>query len=578
MRDPNDGQKREGIMKRGMALILALLMLLGLTACGGKKEPAIDLSGKLAQLPGKQETPPQQDTPAVKPEIPGKPSDQPDSPELPDEPEPGPTLDSYFDPTDHPHEGFDLTVFDGIYRAKLPQGEDEETWLQITGYNDFIMLEYHGMMEGSIYRFWAEEFWPGEGWYTSTEQDTVSGKSQIFSSMGPSGSYTGLPQNRCITLTEDGVVLNYDDSDAEYFARDDGFAGGHTAPAELRERFGEEVHLDFDYQYDSRDVLGSWGIWTGWHAGCMTFREDGTFSMYWKTPNQPIQVYNGVFGFQRSSGNLEIMAEQIGYGGYPYYASWEWTFDEFGSLEVCDYDGNLMDGNYWCWPVTEAFFTTMDGDTALGYLTEHVSEQGDYADQYGTEYSYYYSLPNFYASDHRDLQRINRMINEQFEPIIEEELQAMENGEFLSYDFVDWQSAVYHGVLFLHVYAYAFDWEEHAVFYIDMETMEQMEPEAMLERLGLEEDDFLDTIRVRAEETFLDLFSELPEEDRALYGYDTCLAQTVSDEFVNLDLPIFVDRYGVITVYLKISSMAGSGVMWVPDCPFEPIYEEEAVG
>ena len=69
------------------------------------------------------------------------------------------------------------------------------------------------------------------------------------------------------------------------------------------------------------------------------------------------------------------------------------------------------------------------------------------------------------------------------------------------------------------------------------------------------------------------------EEDREDFGYYDCLEQTVSDEFVNLDLPVFVDGSGNICVYVKISSMAGSGIICTPDCIFEShgVYEE-AVG
>ena len=571
-------------MKKSIALFLVLTMLLSLAACG-KQEQSIDLSCKLDKLPTKQEQIEMPETPAVtEPEKPGKENNKTEKPEEPEsivDPEPSQGLDAYDNPSDHPHEGFDLTVFDGIYRANLPQGDDEETWLQITGFNDFIMLEYHGLMDGSIYRYWAEEFWPGEGWYTSTKTDTVSGKSQQFSSMAQYENYSGLPQNRCITLTDDGVVLNYDDSDAEYFTRDDGFAGGHAAPEEMRERFGEDVHLDFDYQYDSKNVLGTWGFWTGWDAACVTFAEDGTFSMVWKNPGKPIAVYTGVYGFGTNSGNLEIHAERIGYGGYPYYANWEWSIDDWGDLNVYDYGCGLVDGEYWFWQVEEDFFTAMTADTALGYIVESYYDMGSYTDQYGSEYSYYYSLPNFYYSDHRDLEQINRMIDAFYYPIIETELNAMEVGEILTYDMVDWQSAVYNGVLFLHVYAYTYDWEEHDVFYIDVETMEQLQPEEMLERMGIAEDAFLDAVRTRAEELFVNYFSAMPEEEREQYGYYDCLEQTVSDDFVNVDLPIFVDNIGQITVYVKLSSMAGSGIVWAPNCVFEPFYgdyEEEAVG
>ncbi|MBP3634181.1 MAG: hypothetical protein J6J43_06380 [Oscillospiraceae bacterium] len=560
-------------MRRVLALLLAVLMVFSMAACGKDDSSLADRANKIGEIKTQAEQ--QKETQEKEHE-----KSEGNEGEWVD-PEPSQGLAAYDDPSDHPHEGMDLTVFDGIYRAKLPQGEDEETWLQIKGYNDFVMLEYHGMMEGSVYRYWAEEFWPGEGWYTSTEKDTVSGKSQIFSSMAQYENYSELPQNRCITLTDDGVVLNYDDSDAEYFVRDDSFDGGHTEPKEMRIRLGEDVHLDFSYQYDSKDVVGTWGFWDGWQAVCLTFAEDGSFSMFWKEPNKPIAVYEGVYGFGRNSGNLVVHAERLGYGGYPYAADWEWYVDDYGYINISDNDMVIMAGIYNFWPVEDDFFTVLDADTALGYIVANLTDSGEYTDQYGGEYTYYYSLPQFYHSENQDLQKINEQITEFYYPIMETEQKAMEAGEILSYDLIDWQSSVYKGVLFLHVYAYTYDWEEHSIFYVDVDTLEQLDASEVLKRLEISEDAFLDAARTRAEEIFHYTFDELPEEDREAYGYYDCLEQTVSDEFVNLDLPIFVDRHGEITVYLKISHMAGSGLMWEANNIFGEFYGdymEEAVG
>lgn len=545
--------------KRMLALLLAVLMVFSMAGCG--KKP-LDPTDKIPQI----------EKPVEKPE-------ESEAPEAPTDPEPSQGLDAYDDPCDHPHEGNDLTVYDGIYRAKLPQSEDEETWLQIKGYNDFIMLEYHGLMEGSVYRYWAEEFWPGEGWYTEIGKDSVSGKSQLFTSMGQYENYSELPRNRCITLTDDGVVLNYDDSDAEYFERADGFEG-HADAEEMRARLDEDVHLDFDYQYDSKNVVGSWGFWDGWQAACLTFAEDGSFSMFWKEPNKPIAVYEGVYGFGTNSGNLVIHAERLGYGGYPYVADWEWYVDEWG-LNLSDEAGIILDGMWTFWPVEEDFFTVLDADTALGYIVANLTESGEYTDQYDGAYTYYFSLPQFYYSEHQDLQNINEQIVDFYYPIIEEERNAMEAGEILSYDLIDWQSMVYKGILFLHVYALTYDWEEHDIFYVDVDTMEQVDASEVLKRLEISEEEFLDAARTRAEEIFISTFDEMPEEDREAYGYYDCLEQTVSDEFVNLELPIFVNRHGEITVYLKIASMAGSGLMWEGNNIFGEYYgayKEEAVG
>lgn len=590
-------------MRKIIALLLVLLMLMSLAACkGGENENSVNRPDE-TEVSVTSERPVKDKPVKEKPEKevseaensedaenntkrPGKetlnkkPSvlDKINNALENKDPEPSQGLDAYEFPADHPHEGKDLTVFDGTYHSEYPHNEDDETWVEVTGFNDFILLEFYGLMEGSVYRFWAEEFWPEDGWYTDKDDEYVSGKSQSFSSMAQYENYSELPQKRGIGLTDKGILLDWGANEAEHFIRDDGFVGGHSSAEELRTVLGDEVHLNFDYQYDSRNAVGNWATWNSDEAVNLVLSEDGSFKMFLKTMGQPIEVYEGAYGFGENSGNLVIAAERAGFDMYPYTADWEWYIDEYGFINLTDHEGSIFEGELCLWPVEEEFFTAMTSDTAMGYMVETVHADGEYTDQYGTDYIYYFSIPEFIDSDNKKLEEINDSIYELYFPIIDSEMNAMDAGEVLAYDYVDWELEAYNGVLFLHVFAFTYDWEEHSIFYIDTDTLEPMGTEEMLKRIGLSEKEFLDTVRVRAEEVFIETFSEIPEEEREAYGYYDCLEQTVSDAFVNLDLPVFVDRYGDIRVYLKLSSMAGSGVMWVPDYPFGMTMDGEGIG
>ena len=552
------------MIKRMISLILAVLLTVGFAACGseeieGQSSPVKENTSAVSKKPKAEESSQKEEPSAAQS------SAQDDTETEYTDPEPSQGLDAYAFPADHPHEGKDLTVFDGIYRAEAPAEDFDETWVEITGFNDFILLEYFGVMEGSVCSFEAEEFWPDDGWYTDTTADAVSGKSQRFSSMGPDG-YFGLPEACGICLTADGVRLDRS-GETEELIRDSGLTGGHTDAETMRSVLGDSARFDFDVQHHNFDVVGSWGYWNGISAMNLQLSEDGTFRLFRKYAGEPIEVYKGVYGFTGNSAGLAVYAERAGFGGEPYIADIEWYIDELG-INLMDTDGVFFDEEVNLWAVEYDFFTGLNRDRAVGYVFESLCEEGEYTDQYDTTYLYSYRLPKFYGSDHAELEEINDAILSGYMPIIEGEFNAMDIGEFLSYDYVGYEIDAYEGVLFLHVYAYTYDWEEHSVFYIDTETMKPIEPVEMLSRIGITETEFLDTVRERAREVFEMTFSEIPEEEREVYGYDECLEETVSETCVNVDLPVFVDHFGDIRVYLRISSPAGSGTMYVPEYPF----------
>ena len=503
---------------RVLALLLAVLMALSISACS-RPEP-----------------------------IP------PDDPGIP-----GPEIVSSPAESDH-------AVFSGTYRDPVPEQEGETSYVEITAYDEFILLEHFLCMDGSVYSFWAEEFWPDTDYYPAGEYPSAYGKSQTFSSMTGLDLYGDAPKNRSITLTEDGVVLNYDDSDAEYYILENSFSG-HSSAEDMQGFLGEDMLRDFDCGTDA--VLGTWSFGDGPDAFCLTFSEDGSFAMLRKSPGKPVEAYRGAFAFGQYSGDLEIFAERIGSGKYPYRVNWEWSAAD-GSLTLRDEAGTLLvpGKEYTFRPVQDRFFTQLEQQDALSYVYSICDSSGSYTDRYETEYFYRYALPQFYGCSDA-VTEVNQSIADTFSPLIEMEQTAMEAGEFISYDAVDWEAEIFEGVLYLHVYAVSFDREEHAAFYLDTATGELLDTEQVLDRLLLDPDYFLQAVSDGAEEVYLEFHKGIPKEEREAYGYYDMLQWTVSQDAVNFDLPIFVDRSGSIAVYAKIGTLAGAGMMWEVLRPFD---------
>lgn len=450
-----------------------------------------------------------------------------------------------------PEEEPEIPVFDGIYRDLVSEQEGETGYVQITSYDDFILLEHFLCMEGSVYSFWAEEFWPYEGNY---QADQIYGLSQTFSMQTSGDLYDTMPQNRSIALTDEGVVLNYDDADAEYYVKDETFSG-HSTAEELQQMLGEDTA-----SADDR-VFGIWSYKDGYEAGCVTFREDGIFSFLWKTPGEPVEIYHGVF--TEEAGTAQIMAEKAGDGTYPHYMEWNWSVDEYGGLSLA-----INEKVITFHPLGTPFTMDMEQRDAMAYAGSWYDMSDTYTDQYDTFYMYTYRLPQFYGDD-AAVMAVNQQIMDDYSPLIEEELQAMLQGEFLTFTDVNWESDIYEGILYLHVWAESFNWQEHSAYYYDVEEGVFLTGEEVVDRLLIDRDYFLEAVRESAEDVFTEYFADIPKEEREEYGYYEMLEWTVSAEAVNFQLPIFVNRWGSIAVYARIGSMAGASEFRTVLYPFD---------
>ena len=109
------------------------------------------------------------------------------------------------------------------------------------------------MMEGSTVFYWAEEFWPDE---PGDQTESLTGKSQEFSSMfGGVDSYEALPMNRSITLTEEGVAIEYDGLGREDYIKDDSLPRPHDSKEAMAEMMSENIAqtvMDYDDEWDEK--------------------------------------------------------------------------------------------------------------------------------------------------------------------------------------------------------------------------------------------------------------------------------------------------------------------------------------
>lgn len=197
-------------------------------------------------------------------------------------------------------------------------------------------------------------------------------------------------------------------------------------------------------------------------------------------------------------------------------------------------------------------------------MDKSMFEQGAYTDDLGNDYTYSYGLPCIKA-DTPAARAINRDIDETFGAHIREAEDAMDKGLSLGVVSVGYYGQVWEDVLTLVIIEHT-DWafDDYGVYCYEVSTGTWLSTPMLLEKMGVDSEDFLDICRQQFRQYFMDEYSEIPEDQRQAYGYYDGLNRVDTHRYVNLDLQTYPDVDGDLVVIAPIVSLAGADYYYHP--------------
>ena len=216
-------------------------------------------------------------------------------------------------------------------------------------------------------------------------------------------------------------------------------------------------------------------------------------------------------------------------------------------------------------PVTEAPTAAptepLDPWTLMG---ESLFEQGSYTDEFGYQYSYSYALPCVNA-DTAGARDINAAIDSTFGTMIRQAKEGMEQHLTLALSSVGYYGAVWEDVLTLVVMG-SWDWSftDYGVYCYEASTGRVLDTPALLAKMGISQEAFLECCRVRFRAYFEDMYKDIPADQREEYGYSMFLSRVDGPEYVNLELKVYPNENGELVVIAPIVSMAGADYYYHP--------------
>ena len=200
---------------------------------------------------------------------------------------------------------------------------------------------------------------------------------------------------------------------------------------------------------------------------------------------------------------------------------------------------------------------TPDTSYEAPQITELYNEDFDYTDGVGNGGHYTYRVPQI-ESDTQGAEAINKAISDEYGPIVDSVLEAVEDKVSLSCFYVAWESYQYENILSLVVSCgWDSDVSEYNVFLYDIASGQQFTTADLLKALDVDEAAFLEEVRRAAAAKFDAQYGAIAGGDT-----DEFLTErrdwTLSDENVNMDVRTYADGAGKLHVVLPSGSIAGA--------------------
>ena len=157
-------------------------------------------------------------------------------------------------------------------------------------------------------------------------------------------------------------------------------------------------------------------------------------------------------------------------------------------------------------------------------VCELYSEDGYYVDDVGNRETYSYHLPQINA-DTPAAAEINAEIAEEFGSLIETQYHNMEGG----YSLWSWHT----------------EWEAY------------WNGSQLLEQKGISKEEYLQRLTEKVKQVFEKVCPQIPEGVKTELTRDKLLEETLS--WLDPEQPMFINQYGEIETFVKITTIAGAG-------------------
>ncbi len=187
-------------------------------------------------------------------------------------------------------------------------------------------------------------------------------------------------------------------------------------------------------------------------------------------------------------------------------------------------------------------------------------EEGALTDSEGFEYDYCYRLPSIDA-DTPDARAINEEIAASYGAAMKESLALIRRGELPDYTEIAYDAYRGGGILSLVLraaYGYG-PYGDYSVYLYEPASGRRLQNEDLLQLQGLSEEEALIALRRAAAQLFDDLYADYWHqiEDTRSGAFQQMRSETLSQRYLNLDVPLYIDGGALCAVACICDYMVG---------------------
>lgn len=182
------------------------------------------------------------------------------------------------------------------------------------------------------------------------------------------------------------------------------------------------------------------------------------------------------------------------------------------------------------------------------------NQSGSYTDSLGNTYSYFYNIPML-SSSTGDALQLNQYLMDTLDPVVQQELDAMQEGVSLTVTSVDYHAYVTGSIVsVIASVRYPNDYIDYCVVNFDAAAGAEADTQCLLEYAGLSEEDFISAATAALDSYYQSAYASMLDDDFCQEQYHRSLEKMIENGYKPT---VFLSQSGKLCVIADVFTPVG---------------------